>query len=500
MLPRDMALPGVYRIELAVAACLCLTFACSSTLSTNGDGGAGGTGSVVGGGGASGPAGGGGPAGGQGTGESCLPMLPFDQCGAALCGNQTRDTCEVRSGLGFCPLVSLTEECDGADLAGRTCEALGYGSGALACSATCRIDSRGCSECLPPSASLLRCGAAPVAADPLALAIAASDDEVALTWIERSGVERPELRLARLSPSLDVVSTSSIAEPALAALPVGAESSYFAVAAARLPSGWAIAGYAPPAFFLHAVDGSGQSVARTLLDTAPLANVFAFPVLAGRPDGGPLVLWQTSTGLRAVVVAADGRSTTAPVMLPVTGRLADYPRVAFVGGVFYVLAPLTTSTSSPLLRMFRIGSDGTLASTFDALPGVSAARVSLVSDADDLRIVYDDGGRIVWRKLGPTGAPLTSPVVIGSGTDFGGAARPIGFGADTVALLVGANAANAIGITRIGPDGQVVTAAHKIGTGPSIPFSSYDIVRRGPDAVAVWLGFSPGIRLARVAP
>jgi hypothetical protein len=479
------------------AALACAVAACSGSLANNGDGGggAGGIGSIAGGG-----------SGGQaatsgGTGESCLPMTPPpDACGAALCGNQTRDTCRVPGGLGFCPLVDVSEECDGADLGARSCLTLGYGSGVLVCSDNCRFDARGCSECLPPTLSLFRCGAAPFAAEPLVQAIAASDAEVALAWIERMGVEPPRLRFARLSPGLDLVAASTIDDPALAAFPMGGGSSYFAVSVATLPSGWAIAGYAGPDFFLHALDASGQSGARIRLDTAAIADVLAYPVLAGRADGGPLVLWQTSTALRVAVVAPDGRSTTTPLALPVSGRLANYPRVAFAGGAFHVLAPIDSGTSTALLRVFRIATDGTLASTFDVLPGLTFEHVQLVPGADDLRIVYSDGERAFWRKLGPTGAPLSAPVAIGSGYDFGGDARAIGFGADTVALLIGVNSANTLSITHIGPDGQIVRSPEKIAIGLGGGIGWHDIVRRGPDAVAAWLANGPGIRVARFLP
>lgn len=483
------------------AALACAVAACSGSLGSNGDGGAGGVGSIVGGAGSSGRGGPAGMNGGLGGNESCLSMTPPpDACGAAVCGNQTRDTCQVPGGLGFCPLVDVTEECDAADLGTRSCLSLGYGSGVLVCSENCRLDARGCSECPPPTLSLVRCGAAPVAAEPLAQAIAASDGEVALTWIERTGVEPPRLRFARLSPNLDLVAASTIDDPALAAFPTDGGSSYFAVSVATLPSGWAIAGYAGPDFFLHALDASGQTVARTRLDMAPIANVFAHPVLAGRADGGPLVLWQTSAALRVAVVAPDGRSTTPPLTLPVTGRLADYPRVAFAGGAFHVLAPIDAGTSTRLLRVFRIAADGTLASTFDVLPGLVFQYVNLVPGADDLRIVYSDGERAFWRKLAPTGQPLSAAVVIGNGYDFGGNARAVGFGADTVALLVGVNSTNTLGITRVGPDGQIVRSAEKIAIGLGGGIGWHDIARRGSEAVAAWLGNGAGIRVARVLP
>jgi hypothetical protein len=38
------------------------------------------------------------------------------------------------------------ENCDGADLGGKTCASLGYSSGALSCSATCGVITSGCTR------------------------------------------------------------------------------------------------------------------------------------------------------------------------------------------------------------------------------------------------------------------------------------------------------------------------------------------------------------------
>src|SRR5262249_27344865 len=40
-----------------------------------------------------------------------------------------------------------TEQCDGADLAGQSCQSLGFTSGTLACGRTCVFDTSGCAFC-----------------------------------------------------------------------------------------------------------------------------------------------------------------------------------------------------------------------------------------------------------------------------------------------------------------------------------------------------------------
>lgn len=78
---------------------------------------------------------------GQGTGAlSCTASCTLDSSGCSG---------PPRCGDGAVNLPA--EACDGADLSGLTCEALGLGPGTLACTAECKFDTLGCSA--PP-----RCG------------------------------------------------------------------------------------------------------------------------------------------------------------------------------------------------------------------------------------------------------------------------------------------------------------------------------------------------------
>jgi hypothetical protein len=49
--------------------------------------------------------------------------------------------------------VDPGESCDGGDLAGSTCESLGFDRGSLACSSSCGFDTGGCTNDQPPSAA-----------------------------------------------------------------------------------------------------------------------------------------------------------------------------------------------------------------------------------------------------------------------------------------------------------------------------------------------------------
>ena len=124
--------------------------------------------------------------------------------------------------------------CDG-DAAGLSCRDLGFGSGTVGCTATCTADTSGCNECIT-DAPVVRCGAAPVTTvRPLAMAMAATDAEVALAWLEPVAGKAPTLQFARLSPSLDLVSATPLVDEAVAAATAGLSAPPLAVA--PLPSG-----------------------------------------------------------------------------------------------------------------------------------------------------------------------------------------------------------------------------------------------------------------------
>jgi hypothetical protein len=450
-------------------------------------------------GGASGNGGSGGAAarGGSGPGESCLPMTP--SCPSTLCGNGVRDTCRVRAGLGFCPEVDATEICDGADLGGETCEKRGFGSGTLSCATGCWLDTSRCSECVP-SAAVVRCGAAPVTADPRAMAVAATEAEVALAWIEGDVDGPPVLRFARFGPNLDLISATYIADPALGAIPRGQlpDPDFTGVSVAPIPSGWVIAGFVESDVFFHVLDASGNAVARTSVESVSPYVMRAFPKLVARAGGGPLMHWQTNDDVRAVVIAADGRSATPRLTVALVGYTSGPTSGTFAADAFHLMVRVTDFNGLPTyFLLFRIAPDGTLSATSEPLPGVRNRLASLAAGAGDLRVVYtDENEAIVWRKLTLSGAPSAAPVLLARESTR--TAFAVGFDSDTVALLVGPTAAIGLGVMRVAANGAVVTPQLKLEVGATLAW--YDVVRRGPDLVAMWTTGAPGFRIARVTP
>jgi Protein of unknown function (DUF1566) len=66
-------------------------------------------------------------------------------CRAAVlkqCKRKGPAACNARCGDGA---VQHAEECDGSDLAGRSCASLGFSGGTLACTSSCTLDLTGCS-------------------------------------------------------------------------------------------------------------------------------------------------------------------------------------------------------------------------------------------------------------------------------------------------------------------------------------------------------------------
>src|SRR6185436_13049752 len=141
-------------------------------------------------------------------------------CTPLTCGNNNRDYCaRTPDGSSYCSGVTVHEPCDGTDLGGQTCQYFGYGAGELACAPDCSgFVASGCRACMS-AASIVRCGPAPapMATVPRAADIAATDSEIALTWVEADDTGRPvALWFGRLTPELDVIDATPLDEPGVA--------------------------------------------------------------------------------------------------------------------------------------------------------------------------------------------------------------------------------------------------------------------------------------------
>lgn len=436
-----------------------------------------------------------------GTGESCGGVMPaIPPLCPSLCGNGVRDTCLAQT-FGFCPPTYWTEACDGTDFGTDTCLKHGFAGGPLTCTAKCAIEDSNCAECFALDASLVRCGPARVSAERKGfLAVAATDAEVGIGLVGYDANNDATVSFARLSPTLDPIGSVTVFDdhvPPDAYFPAFGD-----LAAAALPLGWVLAVIGRSDLSLRAIAVDGTETGRVVVDTMPNVGSLTFPLLAGQQSGGPLLVWSAGMVLRASVIAADGRSVTTPVDLP-TSDVAGYdpPSAAFVGDAFYVVFSIQTMADGSALRIVRVGVDGTIASTNDALPGEPMFGVNLAAGANELLLAYSgpptgvlgDQPVTLWRRLTTTGQELTSRSPL-AGPSMG-LGPSLAFGDDTVVFVLGLDGLS-ISFARIANDGSIVTPPHDI---VRAPYLGYRAARRGPDVVVAW-GGPGGLQIARVTP
>jgi hypothetical protein len=447
--------------------------------------------------------------GGTAPGNLCIPILPPPtNCGGGLCGNGRRDTCLIRSAYDGCPEVRFTEVCDGADFGGQTCASLGYGGGTLACENFCQsVDTIGCSECAPLDAQLLACGPSPITETAFAVGIAATETEIGLAWSQWGEDGEQHLKFARLTSGLSLLTTTEFEEAT-----TGLEGDLLI---APLPSGWVVAGMGQRSFtdytqdiVVHGFNASGAHVSRNVVASLDPEELFSSPLIAARPGGGPMLVWGTSTGMRAALISADGRSAGAPFRLTTDDGLGSFPSAAYVGDAFYVARGIERGDTTAL-HLTRVENDGRVSADFDALPGRATYEPVLVQEATELRVVYgaplpptpegDPVFALTWQRVSPTGAAASAPVTLQE-IPFAGPSRAVAFGGDTVVSLLNFADPASIRLARVTNSGSLATSARTIAGGyyPGT-LSSLNLVRRGTEVVMVWLPDTGTMQLARVA-
>jgi hypothetical protein len=221
-------------------------------------------------------------------GFSSAACMPPDQvapqlCQSGLCGNGMIDTCTTcNGGPGGGPpprCNSESEACDGTDLGGASCASLGFSSGTIRCSSACLFDPTSCIECTQDPA-LASCGEPSIAScAAFSVAVAVRMSEIGVAWITR-GMPSAALHFARLDAHLAVFTESP-------AIPLAGDG--FDVALASTPTGWVIAADDAPNLDVVSIDAMGNAAARVTIANA------SSPVFTSRTDGGPLLMWATST-------------------------------------------------------------------------------------------------------------------------------------------------------------------------------------------------------------
>jgi hypothetical protein len=458
------------------------------------------------------PGGRGGPGGtfGMGGRPGMCPSVSPPVCGLS-CGNGRIDSCTGPAVSG-CPIELLIEECDGADLGpSGSCASWGYTGGKISCNGDCTVNLSGCSFCVS-SPSVLSCGPSEIPLEEQVvgdMSLAANDTEVAVATVTyRSTGGSAVVALARLSSDLvlqhNVVLDDNEQPGSLY------QAGIFGTAVAPIPSGWVVAVCGDPEIYIHAVDATtGWDVGRTVVSPVTVPSKLCLngkPVLAARPDGGPLMLWQTDDGVTMSMIGADGLSASPPQTI-VGAPLAigsEAIGAAWVGGEFAVVVPIeaTGGNGARALRVLRVLPDGTPRFVGDFWTGEVSGSVRVVTGASEVRVVY--GGLtfgypnvVWWRRAMDGSAPPR--VSIGSYPAYAGDAPAVSFGDDTLVLMRNNTYGFALSITRVAADGQIINPPSNFVTAPYDVFMGREMVRRGPEAVVGWHSFDQ-ISLARLRP
>jgi hypothetical protein len=386
--------------------------------------------------------------------------------------------------------TTLEEECDGADLGGATCESLGYAGGTLRCGDWCGLDASGCEVCAT-GARIDACVRAEVdPAQPGALAIAtgtnaAGEDVIAVTWATHGPSGRGALHFARFAPDLSLLAES----PCLA-------TDARRVAIARVPSGWLVAADTTSGVTLVPldVDGAPRGAPRTIAGAA-------IPLLAERPSGGPLLLYQEASGNSEHAALLDEGGVAAWDVVAFTDTVeSQYGDAVFVRDGF-----LATQRAFAGVGVRRVELDGRLGAT-SAFPGSSTEYPQLTWMGSAAQLVWADfsgSPRLFTARLDRTGAPTSARVLL-SADDFNPAPM-VTVGGDAVVFLPGYTGwtghGNRVAFTRLDASSAPRFAPVVVATDPALFFEPR-IAALGSSVVLGWLsaGYPGGIQLARVSP
>ncbi len=437
-------------------------------------------------------------------GGLCAPIASSTgpACDAGLCGNGTIDSCTIVSqgyncgvgidyppgydggGIGYPNCTTsrtVSEDCDGVDLGGASCAALGFASGTLGCSASCTYDTRACVTCATGS-RIVQCGSEVDCAPVQSFSLAGVGSSLALATV--SGAPSPgTVKVSLLSAALAVTATTVVT-----GITDGVR-----VALAATPSGWVVA-VERSSGALEVVPLAADGSASGPSTVVPGASI---PVMAARGDassvnGGPLLVWsQTPNYARfAVLLASDGTFETAPVAVS-TGGVVE-PQ--FSSGVFtgkdFLYGERTDGVT-----ISHIGLDGSLLG--QSRPANSATEYpQLAWLGDHAALTFADfssTGTLEFATLSPSGAVMGAPITLGSipTNEYNRSPLVPVAGGDVAVLLGGytggTDHASTLEVTTLTGTGGSVVPAFAVDNDPyaatawrAIPFAG--------DMVAGWIG------------
>jgi hypothetical protein len=452
------------------------------------------------------------PDGGNGDGgtSACGPgsPSPAPTCGAA-CGNGVREACEVCDGPGPrgaapAPLdagasadagnlrppppldagpmcTEVTETCDGTDLGGRSCRALGYAGGVLRCHGWCAFDVSDCTTCAS-GADVSRCADVWTGTDSTpALALAASGSELGLAWVQGGVGVQVQLH----DEQLGVLARRTCVEGAVATQ----------VALAPTSTGWLLAVSDGTATALHplAADLQANGAIRAIRGQQP-------QLVAG--SAGPLLTYVDATGVvMAAGLDASGASLwTASVFSGVVG--AEFVSAVETGAGQWMLAARTRGG----VEIARIAG-GQVAGRSNPVGG-STEYPNLAWTGTEARLVYTDfatTGQVRWARLDAQGALIGASVALGTIPDFFNSSPVVTVGDASYAFLGGYTGTTAVSdrlaLVRIDATGASVSVPSDLAIGPELVRPARATVLRGAPFVAwVGAGAEGRVNLARITP
>jgi hypothetical protein len=371
------------------------------------------------------------------------------RCGRDLCGNGSVDECRVS---GDPPVFEQQfdfpngsiEECDGEALGGRSCATHGYAGGTLRCLAdACVTDPASCVACADASSQLITCRT-DEAGSVQWLAVAASDDEVAVLY------DRGELRLARFSPGLEplgevVLETSGDPVDWGTGAIARADGAWVAVATRIFPAGYSLLTLRDGGELVEETRSTGEIVDPFLMTPPDGPPVLVYGVLGPEGFGSAqalrvsddLATWGDGRGLGAHPVSSGAWVGEAflltrlvagqPELLRLDGALAEAP----------VAIPVSTVLPDPVWRL-TIGSDGTAGSLLlDTSPAAG-----WIVEVDGMGTTLDNGvgygllqapsapvrvaaGVFLATSYTPEGAPVSGVELVGGNSSEFVAGAPI---------------------------------------------------------------------------
>ncbi len=378
--------------------------------------------------------------------------------------------------------TTFSEQCDGKNLGGTTCESLGYAGGVISCGADCRLDTSGCSGCATHQKIVTCLHPSIGGQSPTALDIASTPTEVAVVWSSGDYLAST-LNFALFDAALNPLrQTLCFADDVLS------------VSIARIEESWMIAAANSGSTTIYLVSNDEISKVQTIAGSAP--------ELIERPKGGPLLTFvDDAGGLSAALLDVSGGSMMWRTQILDRTYGAGTTGV-FTGAAFLVADRRTTYyTDEGGVRVIRVDLSGKVTSS--SAPGSSNTEYpSITWHGDHARLVWVDfggEGKMSMAKLDEQGNRIGAAIDLPFGDDYYNWAATTSRNDDLLALFSGYTGwtghGSHLAFAKLESDG---TAEMTKLTHLSVTASNYRIGRLGDRSVAAWIQHSepPSLGLA----